>query len=62
MPLGKPQKEEALGKGLGVSKGGAEEPGGIWGQIAGWRTKGSRVARKEIFSGYFMDRLDARSC
>lgn len=40
---------EALGKGLGVSKGGAEEPDGIWRQVAGLGTKGRRLALKGNF-------------
>lgn len=61
MPLGKAQREEgALGKGLGVSKGVAEEPDGIWGQIVGVGTKGNRVALKGTCSGYFWDGPGAR--
>lgn len=53
---------EALGKGLGVSKGGAEEPDGIWRQVAGLGTKGRRLALKETSRGHFLDGVGARSC
>ena len=43
MPLEKAQREEgALGKVLGVSKGVAEEPDGIWGQVVGVGDKGQQ--------------------
>lgn len=59
---GKLREEEALGKGLGVSKGVAERPDGIQDRLqAGLGTKGSRTL-KEIFSSYFGEWPGARSC
>lgn len=49
MPLGEGSGKRRHWKGLGVSKGGAEEADGIWGHIAGLGTKGSMLALKETF-------------